>query len=139
MSHAATQIRDWFKTACTGVSGLPTCTEGTPRQIQSNTDACFVRTTSGTVERITEHEPPIDGHELTVEVVVLGNTFSEADGLSLLAEEAIANKASFPGDSFEFVQREYEENTDTDRAYVSVTLTYVARYSVARNDVETLL
>ncbi len=37
MSHAATQIRDWFKAACTGVSGLPTCTEGTPRQIQSNT------------------------------------------------------------------------------------------------------
>lgn len=139
MSHAATQVRDWFKAACTGVSGLPTCTEGTPRQIASNTDACFVRTTSGAVERITEHEPPIDAHELTVEVVVLGNTFSEADGLSLLAEEAIANKASFPGDSFEFVQREYEENTDTDRAYVSVTLTYVARYSVARNDVETLL
>lgn len=139
MSHAATQIRAWFKAACTGVSGLPTCTEGTPRQITSNTDACFVRTTTSAVERITEHEPPIDGHELTVEVVVLGNTFSEADGLSVLAEEAIANKATFPGDSFEFVQREYEENTDTDRAYVSVTLTYVARYSVARNDVETLL
>lgn len=139
MSHAATQIRDWFKAACTGVSGLPTATEGTPRQIASNTDACFVRTTTSAVERITEHEPPIDGHELTVEVVVLGNTFTEADGLSVLAEEAIANKAAFPGDSFEFVQREYEENTDTDRAYVSVTLTYVARYSVARNDVETLL
>jgi len=138
MSHGAKQIRDWFKAACTGVAGLPACAEGTPRQIEVGTDACFVRTTSSVVERITEHEPPIDAHDLTVEVVVVGNTFTEADGLSVLAEEAIADEPAFPGDSFDFVQREYEENTDTDRAYVSVTLTYVAKFSVARNDVETL-
>ena len=53
MSHAATQIRAWFKAACTGVSGLPTAAEGTPRQIASNTDYCFVRTSTDAVEALT--------------------------------------------------------------------------------------
>lgn len=138
MSHAATQIRDWFKAACTGVSGLPTATEGTPRQIASNTDACLVRTTTETIERGTVNEPPIDTRDLTVEVVLVAGTFAEVDTLSVLAEEAIANKAAFPGDDFGFVQREYDENREGDRDYVSLTLTYVARYAVLRNDVETL-
>lgn len=137
MSHAATQIRDWFKAACTGVSGLPTCTEGTPRQIASNTDACFVRTAGEALEVSDIHSPPADERTLTVEVVLVANTFTEVDGLSVLAEEAIANKASFPGEFFAPTQREYEENRESDRDYVSLTLTYVARYYVARNDVET--
>ena len=137
MSHAATQIRDWFKAACTGVSGLPTCTEGTPRQIASNTDACFVRTTTETIDVASIHSPASDERTLTVEVVLVANTFAEADTLSVLAEEAIANKAAFPGKSFDLVGRQYEEDTETDRTYVSVTLAYVARYYVARNDVET--
>ena len=136
MSHAATQVRDWFKAACTGVSGLPTCTEGTPRQIESNTDACFVRTTLDTVSESSLSD--IDIHDIAVEVTVVGNTFSEADSLSLLAEEAIAAKTPTIGDAIAFVQREYTENRDTDRDYVSVTLTYAVRYSVARGDVETL-
>ena len=107
MSHAATQIRDWFKAACTGVSGLPTCTEGTPRQIQSNTDACFVRTTSETLEPVSVHSPAVDDRQLTVEVGLIAGTFTEADTLSVLAEEAIANKAAFPGKSFDLVGRQY--------------------------------
>lgn len=137
MSHAATQIRDWFKAACTGVSGLPTCTEGTPRQIQGNTDACFVRTTIETLEPVSVHSPAVDDRQLIVEVGLIAGTFTEADTLSVLAEEAIANKAAFPGKSFDLVGRQYEEDTETDRTYVSVTLAYVARYYVARNDVET--
>jgi hypothetical protein len=137
MSHAAAQIRDWFKAACTGVPGLPTATEGTPRQIESNTDACFVRTTLDAVSESSLSE--IDIHEITVEVTVVGNTFTEADGLCLLAEEAIAAKSPTIGDAIVFVQREYTENRDTDRDYVSVSLTYAVRYSVARGDVETFL
>lgn len=137
MSHAATQIRDWFKAACTGVSGLPTCTEGTPRQIASNTDACFVRTTSEALEVSSVHSPASDERNITIEIVLIAGTYTEVDTLSVLAEEAIANKASFPGEFFAPVQREYEENRDGDRDYVSLTLTYVARYYVARNDVET--
>lgn len=137
MSHAATQIRDWFKAACTGVSGLPPATEGTPRQIASNTDACFVRTTTETIDVASIHSPASDERTLTVEVVLVANTFTEADTLSVLAEEAIANKAAFPGEFFAPVQREYEENREGDRDYVSLTLTYTARYYVARNDVET--
>lgn len=138
MSHAATQIRDWFKAACTGVSGLPSATEGTPRQIASNTDACFVRTTTDAVEPITADLSEIDGHEMVVEVVLIASTFTEVDTLSVLAEEAIANKSPTIGDEIRFVQREYEENRDTDRDYVSLTLSYSVRYAVARDDVETL-
>lgn len=138
MSHAATQIRAWFKAACTGVSGLPTCTEGTPRQIADNTDACFVRTTAEAVEPATFNVSPIDTRELTVQIVVVAGTYAEADALSLLAEEAIDAKSPTIGDSIGLVQREYEEGRDTDRDYVSVTLTYAVRYSVASGDVETL-
>lgn len=137
MSHAATQIRDWFKAACTGVSGLPTPTEGSPRQLASNTDSCFVRTTSDTVETIDVHTPASDQHTLSIEVGLIANTFTEVDALSVLAEEAIASASSFPGKTFTFASREYEENTETDRAYVSLTLSYQATYFVARNDVET--
>lgn len=138
MSHAATQIRAWFKAACTGVSGLPTAAEGTPRQIASNTDYCFVRTTTDAVEAMTADTSEIDGHEMTVEVVLVANTYTEVDGLSVLAEEAIANKSPTIGDEIRFVQREYEEDRNTDRDYVSLTLSYAVRFAVARNDVETL-
>lgn len=135
MSHAAKQVRDWFKTACTGVVGLPSASEGTPRQIVAGTDYCFVRSTNESVDDADIHI----GQErrLTIEVVLIGNTFTEADTMSVLAEEAIANAAAFPGKTLQLVQREYEENLETDRAYVSVTMSYVALYFVARNDVET--
>lgn len=135
MSHAAKQIRDWFITACTGVSGLPTPTEGAPRQIASNTDSCFVRTTSEEVEPADVHAS--QERTLAVQVVVVGNTFTESDAMSLAAEEAIAAATGFPGTDWRLERRDYDENTETDRAYVSVVLSYVARYYVARNDVET--
>lgn len=137
MSHAATQIRDWFKAACTSVVGLPDATVGLPRQIASNTEACYVRTTIDAVDSTTLNQ--IDTHEIAVQVSVVAATYDAADALSLLAEESIAAKSPTIGDAIVFVQREYEENRETDRDYVSVTLTYAVRYAVARGDVETLL
>jgi hypothetical protein len=138
MSHAAKQIRDWFKGACTGVAGLPNATEGTPRQIPENTDACYVRTTTEEILRQTSHTPALDQRTLTVLVTLIANTHTEVDALSVLAEEAIEAEPAYPGGTFEPLSREYEENNETDRAYVALTLTYAAVYSVARNDVETI-
>lgn len=137
MSHAAKQIRDWFVAACTSVGGLPNATSGTPKQIAPGAEACIVRTTSDSVQPLDIGTK--DEHELGVEVELISSTFDGVDDLSALAEEAIANKASFPSESFQLTSRSYTENGDSDRPYVSLTLTYSARYLVARNDVETLI
>lgn len=137
MSHAAKQIRDWVIGACTGVSSLPDATEGSPRQVASNTTACFVRTSNETIVSVDVHAPTSDERVLDVEVGLIAGTYTAVDALSVLAEEAIANEASFPGANLRMVRREYEENRDTDRDYVSLILSYEAVYYCARNDVET--
>jgi hypothetical protein len=136
MSHASKQIRDWFIAACTGVAGLPNAEESAPSQIGVEVDACYITTPNETLEQVGINSPPVDLRVLTVNVGLLAGTYSEVDQLSLLAEHAIFNKAAYPGKDLIFVQREYEENTDTDRAYVSLVLTYSARYFVARNAVD---
>lgn len=137
MSHAAKQLRDWFIAACAGVSGLPAASSGTPRQIAPGADACIVRTTSDSVQSLDIGIS--DEHELGIEVELIAATFDDVDVLSVLAEEAIAAKASFPSESWQLTARTYTENRETDRPYVSLTLTYSARYLVARTDVETLI
>lgn len=137
MSHCAQQIRDWFVTALTGVSGLPAAREGIPRQVAAGTTACVVTSTGEAVARATIDDPAIDQRDLNVQVIVIAGSLDAADALCLKAEEALAAAASFPGKNFEPVQREYQENIDTDRDYVSVTVTYTATYFAARNDLET--
>jgi hypothetical protein len=137
VSHCAQQIRDWFVTSLTGVSGLPTPWEGYPRQIAPATSACIVTSAAETIQRQTMDTQPIDARQLTVLVVLVAASIDGGDALCLLAEEALAGAASFPGKTFELIEREYQENVETDRGYVSVTITYNAIYYVARNDVET--
>lgn len=137
MSHAAKQIRDWFVSACTSVTGLPNAVSGTPRQLAAGAEACIVRTTSDSVQPLDIGTK--DEHELGIEVDLISDTFDGVDTLSVLAEEAIANKASFPSESWQLTGRSYAENRDTDRPYVSLILTYSVRYMVSRNDVETLI
>lgn len=136
MSHAASQIRAWFVGACTGVSGLPNASNGSPRQIAEDVLVCIVRTTIDTVQPADIYLT--DEHEITIEVELIAGTFDAVDILSVLAEQAIANKTLFPASSFRLTTRDYVEHRDTDRAYVGLILTYITRYFTARNSVETI-
>lgn len=136
MSHASQQIRDWFVTKLTNVSGLPSAVEGYPRQIAAGTTATIVSCANELVQRVTMDDPPTDERQLAVLVIVIAASLDAADALSLLAEEALAVATGFPGKTFEMSQREYQENVETDRDYVSITITYTATYYVARNNVE---
>lgn len=138
MSHASKQIRDWFIASCTGVVGLPNAREGSPRQLPANVDACFVRTTGESCERITiSLNELIDERTLAVEVGLIANTHTEVDAYSVLAEEAIAASGTYPGKELRLTSRAYEENYETDRNYVGLTLAYEALYYVEDIDVET--
>lgn len=136
MSHCSQQIRDWFVTTLTGVGGLPTAREGTPRQVASNTTACIVTTRTETIEQLTQNTTARDQRDLEVDVILIAGSLDAADALSVLAEHAIAGSITYPGADLVVTQREYDENIDTDRDYVSVTLSYLARYFTARNDVD---
>ena len=138
MSHAAKQIRDWFVSKLTGVSGLPAARSGRPAQIAAGTRACYVTHGAETVEPLTMHNPREDERQLPVLVVLVAESLDAADALSVLAEEAIANGTSYPATEPALESREYAEEVETDRVVVSITLTYTAPYSVASNDVETL-
>ena len=139
MSHAATQIRSWFITNLTGVSGLPTPTQGHPRQIASNVDACVVTSTTEIIQPHTIHDPRTDVRELAIQVICIAGSLAEVDVLSMAAEEAIEGATFITGADLIFQSRDYDENIDTDRDYVSVTLNYSARYFVARNNVDTFI
>lgn len=136
MSHASQQIRDWFITKLTGVGGLPNAAEGYPRQFAAGTTACVVTSAGETIQRVTIEDPPIDERNHTVTVAVLASTLDAADALSLIVEETLAAATGFPGKTFELIERNYEENVESDRNYVSVSIGYSAIYYVARNDVE---
>ena len=136
MSHASQQIRDWFVTKLTNVSGLPSAVEGYPRQVAAGTTATIVSCANELVQRVTMDDPPTDERQLAVLVIVIAASLDAADALSLLAEEVLAVATGFPGKTFEMSQREYQENVETDRDYVSITITYTATYYVARNNVE---
>ena len=138
MSHAAKQIRDWFITSLDAVAGLPTPTEGEPRQIPDDTDACFVRTTNESVELITlTLSQAATERALTVEVGLVAGTYTEVDALSVFAEEGLELAAGFPGKGFVLQSRSYDRNIETNRDYVGLTLTYEASYYVELADVET--
>jgi hypothetical protein len=139
MSHAAKQIRDWFLTELTGVTGLPTPKAAPVRQFAGGTNAVYVLCVAESLERVTMTGTAIDDRNLTVQVVLVSDSFDAVDVLSVLAEENIASGTGFPGKTFDLVQRDYESNVETDRDYVSVSLTYAAIYAVYRNDVETLI
>lgn len=137
MSHAAKQIRDWFLAELTGVTGLPTPKAAPVRQFAIGANAVYVLCVSESLDRTTITGTVIDDRNLTVQVVLVSDSFDAADALSVLAEENIADGVGFPGKMFDLIQRDYESNVETDRDYVSVSLTYQTNYFVYRNDVET--
>lgn len=137
MSHCAQQIRAWFVTSLTGVSGLPTAHAGYVAQVAAGASSCTVTTTIEEIQPATMHTPPIDTRRLEVEVLLKAATLDAVDALGLAAEEALAAATGFPGKEFEPQRREYQENVETDRVSVSLTITYAATYDAARNDLET--
>lgn len=138
MSHAATQIRDWFIASLDAVGGLPTPTEGEPRQIPDNTEAVFVRTTTETIVLTSMNLGElISERTLTVEVGIISSTYTAVDALSVLAEQGLAAAAAFPGKHLQATARTYDRNIETNRDYVGLTLAYEATYYVEDTDVET--
>lgn len=138
MSHAAKQIRAWFVTSLTGVGGLPTARAGRPPQIAAGASACYVTHGAETITPMTIHDPRQDDRSLAVQVVLVAASLDAADALSVLAEEAIEAATGAPAE-VSLESREYDEEVETDRVVVSITLTYAATYIVAANDVETIL
>jgi hypothetical protein len=137
MSHASQQIRDWFVTKLTGVTGLPNAVEGMPRQIAIDAKACVVTSQSEEILRETLHPSPIEQRRHLIAVVLLAASLDAVDAMSVAAEEAIHAATGYPGNSLDLLDRTYSEDTQTDRSVVSVTLQYEALYFVARGDVET--